>query len=202
MDVCADGSIVSAATRDGRLADTASVATRSVRGAHLINAGGLPASTPSPHGRGVTFLRPGGNELAADITVGVYQLGGLRTTGFFTGSKGHHGHDPAAFGCVDAGTALRTSNTAKDEAVGPMGCNSGTSLSEAKMAVPAASCDVTTTRGLEVGDGMPGLAEDILETGREELARVVEALGEVEDECFPRVLGLGPFVPGFDWFAR
>lgn len=61
------------------------------------------------------------------------------------------------------GTALRTSNTAKDEPAGPMGWNKGTSLSEPKMAVPAASCVVVTMRGLELGDDMAKMMVLVLE---------------------------------------
>src|SRR3569833_19594 len=52
------------------------------------------------------------------------------------------------------GTPLRLSNTAKDDPVGPKGWNRGTSRSAPKTEVPAASCVVTTSRGLEAGEGI------------------------------------------------
>lgn len=65
------------------------------------------------------------------------------------------------------GIELRTSNTAKDEPAGPMGRNRGTSLSELKMAVPAASCVVMTIRGLELEDDMAKVMEEVQNTSIE-----------------------------------
>lgn len=61
------------------------------------------------------------------------------------------------------GTELRTSNTANDEPVGPMGWNNGTSPSEPKMAVPVASCVMVTMRGLELGGDMAKMLVEGLE---------------------------------------
>lgn len=65
------------------------------------------------------------------------------------------------------GIELRTSNTAKDEPPGPMGRNRGTSLSEPKIAVPAASCVVITIRGLELEDDMVKMKEEVPNTSIE-----------------------------------
>lgn len=84
------------------------------------------------------------------------------------------------------GTELRTSNTANDEPVGPMGWNNGTSPSEPKMAVPVASCVVVTMRGLELGDDMAKMLVEGLEGV--ESGRIMTAL-ETNFGCVGLLLG-------------